>query len=61
MIDTRKELLDALAIAEALRPFVDPGDPRAVDFADAWSAALLRAKRAARAYADEEKKGSSPC
>jgi hypothetical protein len=47
----RDELRTWLSDLDALKSHVDPGNADAKDFADAWDAALKKAKAAAKDYA----------
>jgi len=49
--DARKPLHAWINDLEALRGFLDAGNPDKKDFQDAWEAALEKAKAAARDYA----------
>ena len=51
LLGAREQLREWLRDLEALRSFVDPGNPDANDFGVAWRVALAEAKRAAREYA----------
>jgi hypothetical protein len=53
MNDKRQRLLDALALLESLKPYVDISEALREPFVRAWSMAMKEAARAAEDYARE--------